>query len=189
MKTLLLALIVLIGLLFVGIPATRFFMAPTPTIWSSGPTIEHIESLSQLVCLRVHIADVLVGENDDYRGSWLIKGDALLAIDLKQAKIVECNPAVRRARVRLPEPTVTSPRVDHERSRTWSVERLTWIPWRGNPDGLRDEAMKRAQRVIDKAASSKENVQTAKMSAEKIIQEMYRMVGWEVELEWSAAAK
>jgi Protein of unknown function (DUF4230) len=187
MKTALLAMIALILLTFLGIQFDRWRSVPLATAWSSGPTIEHLQSMSQLVCMRVSIADVLVGQNDDFRGSWLIKGDAVLAIELRQARIVECDPALRRARIRLPEPTVMSPRVDHERSRTWSVERLTWIPWKGDPDRLRDEAMKRAQQVIQAACGSKENVRLAKSSAETIIREFYGMVGWQIEVSWTDA--
>lgn len=184
MKNLLLALMVLIGLLLVGFQAARSLIAPAVTAWSSGPTIERLESLSELVCLRVHVSDVLVGENDNYRGSWLIKGDAVLGIDLRRAMIVECDKATRRARIRLPPPAVISPRVDHDRTRTWSVEKTTWIPWKGSPDTLRDEAMWHAQRVIQAACSSKENVQIAKASAVKIIHEIHRMVDWDVAVEW-----
>jgi hypothetical protein len=184
MKTLILAVVAAIVLVGAGFQLTRVRAPPAVTAWSSGPTIDHLESLSELVCLRVHVSDVLVGENDNYRGSWLIKGDAVLAIDLRQAKIVECDKTTRRARLRLPPPKVISPRVDHERTRTWSVEKTRWITWTGNPDKLRDEAMWQAQRVIQAASGSADNIQLAKNSAEKLIHEMYRMVGWELLVEW-----
>jgi hypothetical protein len=152
--------------------------------WFSGPTIEHLESLSELVCLRVHISDILVGEDNDYRGSWLIKGDAMIGIDLRGAKITETDPTMRRAKIKLPAPRVASARIDHERTRTWSVEKTTWIPWVGDPDRIRDQAMRQAQRVIHKTAGSEENLQAAKKSAEKVIREIYRMVGWEVTVDW-----
>jgi hypothetical protein len=184
MKTLLMTVITSIGLAVIGILVIRGRAPSAVQAWSSGPTIEHLESLSELVCLRVHVSDVLVGENDQYRGSWLIKGDAVLAIDLRQAKIVECDKTTRRARLRLPPPKVTSPRVDHKRTRTWSVEKTRWITWTGNPDKLRDEAMWQAQRVIQAASGSADNIQLAKNSAERLILEMYRMVGWELLVEW-----
>ena len=118
-------------LLGAGFQAARWQSKSAVAVWSSGPTIEHLESLSELVCLKVHVSDVLVGENDTHRGAWLIKGDALLAIDLGQARIVESDRVLRRAKIRLPLPRVVSARVDHERTKTWSIEKTSWIPWKG----------------------------------------------------------
>jgi len=187
MKTVFWAMIAATLLALLGIQLVRWRSAPAATIWTTGPTVQHLESLSQLVCLRVSVSDVLVGENDDCRGSWLVRGDAVLAIDLKQAKILQCHPTFRRAQIQLPEPAVISPRVDHERTRTWSVEKTTWLFWRGNPDRLRDAAMQRAQQVIQATSGSKENMRLAKSSAETIIREIYGMVGWQIEVQWTVA--
>lgn len=189
MRTLSLTVIASVGIVVVALLVARSWLTPVVTTWSSGPTIEHLETLSDLICLRVHISDVLVGENDNVRGSWLVKGDAVLGIDLRQGKVIESDTARRQAKLKLPVPVVQSPRVDHERTRTWSVERLTWIPWKGDPDYLRDEAMRQAQRVIQRVTGSEENVDAAKKSAERLIREIYRMVGWEVAVEWSAATR
>jgi uncharacterized protein DUF4230 len=189
MKTGLLAIVTAAFAGFLVVHWRGWHSAPPPVTWSSGPTIEHLESIRQLVCLRVHISDVLVGQDDDYRGSWLIKGDAILAIDLGQAKILERDPASRSARIQLPEPVVTLARIDHEATRTWAVEKMNWVFWRGNPDRLRDEAMQRAQHRIQSACSSPENVQLAKSSAATIIQTLYRLVDWNVDIAWVAPVK
>ncbi len=112
-----------------------------PKIWSTGPTIDHIQSLNQLVSTKVSVSDVLTGEGEGVRGVWLIKGDALLGIDLSDAHVQVPDRNQRRAIVQLRQPIVLSARVDHERSLTWDVQRTTWIPWKGDQDRLRDKAM------------------------------------------------
>lgn len=49
---------------------------------------------------------------------------------------------------------------------------------------MRDDAMKHAQELVEYAASSKENMDHAKYSAETVIQNIYRLVGWQVTIEW-----
>jgi len=158
--------------------------AAGPSIWSSGPTITHLESLAQLVSTKVYVADVLVAKDDAYRGAWLIKGDALIAIDLARAEVVQSDAIVRTARVRLPLPSVLAARVDHEKTQTWSVEKTSWVPFTGNPDGLRDEAMRQAQKLVEFAARSDENLEHARNCAESVIRDVYRMVDWQVTVEW-----
>src|SRR5207253_5833622 len=111
--------------------------------------------------------------------------DALLAIDLVQAKIIETDRGLRRAKIRLPLPRVVSPRVDHERTKTWSVQKTSWVPWKGDPDGMRDEAMRQAQKVIAGAAGSQENIALAKQSSEKLIASVYGAIEWAVQFEWA----
>src|SRR5438552_1632598 len=123
------ALIASLALVGLGYQTAKWQSGGAVTVWSTGPTITHLESMAELVSLKVHVADVLVGQTDAYRGSWLIKGDALLAIDLGKAKIEDTDKTIRRARVLLPLPRVLTARVDHDRTRTWNVEKTTWIPW------------------------------------------------------------
>ena len=61
---------------------------PPVVVHSQGPTIEKLERLSQLVTTRVHVADVLVGEGANCRGAWLIKGSAIVSVNLGKATIV-----------------------------------------------------------------------------------------------------
>lgn len=156
----------------------------TTKFWSSGPTVTQLESLGQLVAMKVYVADVLTGEGQGYRGSWLIKGDALISIDLSRATVVEADTKIRRARIILPQPKVLSARVDHERSKTWDVKKTTWVPFGGDGDALRDQAMLQAQKLVGFTAGSKENMDHARGSAEKVIEGIYRMVGWQVVIEW-----
>lgn len=96
---------------------------------SVGPTVKSLEGLNQLVTLKVQIADVITAEGPAFRGCWPVRGDALIACDLSKAEFISRDEVNQVAVLRLPRPRVLSPRVDRERSRTWSVERKTWIPY------------------------------------------------------------
>jgi hypothetical protein len=151
----------------------------------TGPTIKSLEGLNQLVTLKVNISDVLIAEDPPLRGCWLVKGDALIACDLSKAEFASRDELNQFAVLRLPKPRVLSPRVDHEKSRTWSVERTTWIPYPwDSPDPLRDVAMKQAQQLVEHAANS-EDVTTAMANAELLIRKIYEPTGWTVKVEWT----
>ena len=155
-----------------------------PTLWSTGPTIEHVQHLNRLVTTRVLITDVLTGEGEGVRGVWLIKGDALLGIDLSDADVRILDRQKRLAVIALRQPTALSARVDHERSMTWDVQRTSWIPWKGDKDRLRDKAMYHAQKLVEFAATQPELIEEAKRNASHAIFDLYRTVDWTVEIRW-----
>ena len=138
-----------------------------PTLPSMGPTVTQLERLGELTTTRVHVTDVLTAEGEGYRGSWLIKGDALLSCDMSKAKIMKLNPEKRTATIRLPPLRVISARVDHSKTKTWSVEKTSWLPWRWGDQGIvRDTAMFHAQKLVETAAGSERNRGPAKAQAE-----------------------
>ena len=160
-----------------------------PTIvHSQGPTVERLERLSHPVTTRVHVVDVLIGEGEGCRGAWLVKGDALVAINLGRAQITEKNEVTKEALIVLPLPEVLQPRVDHERTKTWEVRRMVWLPWNADADRLRDEVMLQAQQLVAHAAGSDENLQQAKTAAATIVAAVYEEVGWMVRVSWEGTS-
>ena len=106
-----------------------FGIADTPPRFSSsGPTIVQLERLQYLVSTRVHVADVLVGESRWLEGSWIIQGDALLAVDMAKAEIKDRNEQAKTAVIVLPQPAVLSARVNHEKTQEWDIKSRSWIP-------------------------------------------------------------
>ena len=99
-----------------------------PSIRSVGPTMVQLERLQYLVSTRVHVADVLVGESRWLEGSWLIQGDALLAVDMSKSEVNDKDEKSRTATIVLPQPSVLSPRVNHERTQRWDIKSRSWIP-------------------------------------------------------------
>ena len=97
MRTILLVIAVLAVIAIVAL-RTRSWLPPTPqpiVIQSQGPTVERLQRLSHLVTTKVLIADVLVGEGEGHVGAWLIKGDALIGVDLSRAKITTKDNAAK----------------------------------------------------------------------------------------------
>jgi hypothetical protein len=151
-------------------------------VTSQGPTIERLQKLAQLVTLNVSISDVIIAEGEGCKGSWLIRGDGLIGIDLDHAQIVDKNEEVKQASIRLPRPHVLQSRVDHNRTKTWRVEKQNWFGT--DPDALRDTVMQKAQELVQQAADSDANISQAKIHAEEIIKNLYSEFGWTVTVTW-----
>ncbi|HNQ24662.1 MAG TPA: DUF4230 domain-containing protein [Phycisphaerae bacterium] len=152
---------------------------------SLGPTIEQVRELAELIVLRVQIADVLYNNDETgARMALLVRGDCDLVIDLDRAAIIEKDEVGHVATLRFPHPRAVRPRVDHERTRVYKVERTTWIPWKDPRDRLYEEGMKQAQKLIEFASATEDEMARARRHAELIIQKFYRQFGWDVRVEW-----
>jgi hypothetical protein len=157
-----------------------------PTIISMAPTVEEIESLSELVTNRVYVADILKGSNKDYEGIWAINGDALITIDLSQATISDKDEGAKTATITLPLPKVVSARVDHERTKNGGIKGVRFALLRNTKNRAKivDDAMQEAQAVVKKAASRPEIIENAQKQAKLNIQILYLKVGWNVGIKW-----
>eukprot|EP00456_Euglypha_rotunda_P032756 TRINITY_DN253_c0_g1_i17.p1 TRINITY_DN253_c0_g1~~TRINITY_DN253_c0_g1_i17.p1 ORF type:complete len:196 (+),score=20.29 TRINITY_DN253_c0_g1_i17:526-1113(+) len=152
---------------------------------SAGRPLIQLERIGELAPVRIHVADVLVAEGEGYRGSWLIKGDALITCEVSEAKLTEVDSVRRRARLQLPPLKVASARVDFGKSKTWSVENTTWLPWSGGDQDLfRDAAMYHAQQLVEEAAMSATSIESAQVQTELIVRQMYEAVDWHITVEW-----
>jgi hypothetical protein len=166
-----------------------FGIADTPASFTStGPTLVQLERLQYLVSSRVHVADVLVGESRWLEGSWIIQGDALLAVDMAKAEIKNKNEQVKTAVVVLPQPAVLSARVNHEKTQRWDIKSRSWIlPASlvlGDRIALEKQAMLQAQQLVERAAGSDDNQAAARQGVEGMLSEFYRAVGWHISVEW-----
>jgi len=159
-----------------------------PTFSSPGPTVVQLERLQQLVSTRVHVADVLVGESRWLERCWIIMGDALLAVDMSKAEVKERDEKARTATIILPHPAVLSARVNHERSQQWDIKSRSWIPLAGALLGdrraIEQQAMREAQRLVERAAGTEDNAATARQSAASMLADFYQAVGWHVSVQW-----
>jgi hypothetical protein len=184
-KPLLLPLLLAAGLVAIGISVKQaFFTDSPPTFVSTGPTVTQLEKLGQITVLKLTVSDVLQGEGYGYKGAWLVKGDVLYSIDMTQAKVVETSEGSKTATISLPLPQVVSPRVDHNRTVTYSVDKKSWIPFTGDQSKLRDRSMKEAQDLVERAAARSDNVDVARRNAEMLVALMYKLVGWTVDVVW-----
>jgi hypothetical protein len=159
-----------------------------PTFRSPGPTVVQLERLQYVVSTRVHVADVLVGESRWLEGSWIIQGDALLAVDMSKAEIKERDVKTRTATIILPHPAVLSARVNHERSQQWDIKSRCWIPLAslvlGDRTAMEKQAMVQAQQLVERAAGSDSHKATARQGVVSLLAEFYQAVGWHVSVQW-----
>ena len=159
-----------------------------PTFSSPGPTVVQLERLQQLVSTRVHVADILVGESRWLEGSWIIQGDALLAVDMSKAEVTHRDDKARTATIILPQPAVLSARINHERSQQWDIKGRSWIPLAslvlGDRTVMEKQAMLQAQQLVERAAGSDSHMTTARQGVASMLAEFYQAVGWHVSVQW-----
>jgi hypothetical protein len=159
-----------------------------PTFRSTGPTVVQLERLQYVVTTRVHVTDVLVGESRWLEGCWIIQGDALLAVDMSKAEVKDRDEKARTAAIVLPRPAVLSARVNHERTQQWDLRSRSWIPLAGSLLGdrraIEQQAMREAQRLVERAAGTEDNKAAARQGVESMLAEFYRAVGWQVSVRW-----
>jgi hypothetical protein len=179
------AALALIGLAVVSGLWLGSLRLSTVQVRSLAPSIVQLERIGELAMMRVHVTDILLAEGEGYRGSWLINGDALLSCNVSHTTITDIDSEKRTATIRLPKLRAISVRVNHDRTKTWSVEKTTWLPWKWGDQGLlRDAAMFHAQQLVEAAANSERHMTYAKSQAETLVRQMYNFIGWTVRVEW-----
>jgi len=160
--------------------------------WHSGPTIEQVRALSELVTTRVDVADVQETQISGYTGgikaAILVKGDFLLGVDLSKARFESMNAEVRTAVLVLPQPQVSSPRVDHERTRLYAVgESGLWkiIPGDAAYTAVIDLAYREAQRIVGAAADQPSLIERSRRQAQDVLGTLFEAMGWQVTVKWA----
>ncbi len=152
------------------------------------PTVHSLEQLARLVTLKVHLADTLAVDARDgvesVKAAWIIKGDAMIGVDVSRASIGDIDMERRTALIRLPQPEVMSPRVDHDRTRTVNMNTGWWTSG-GYMARINDRAMLLAQERIREQAGSEEHIGLAREQAARIITGFYEIIGWTVGIVWS----
>jgi hypothetical protein len=155
-------------------------------------TVQQVQTLSALVTARVDVADVqetrLAGNVGSMRAALLIKGDFLLGTDLARAKFESVDRKRCTAVIVLPQPQVTSPRVDHER--TWLFAVTQTGLWPMTPGGdqasaaLLNRAYRDAQRFVVESSEASGLHARARQQAEQVLVAFYRATGWQITVRW-----
>ena len=159
----------------------------------SGPTIEQVQALSCLVTQRVDVADAqetrLEGHTGGMKAALLIKGDFLLGTDLSRARFESVDAAARKAILVLPQPRVTSPRLDHDRTRIFAITQTGL--WQLTPDdggtaaAVLNHAYRDAQEFVGQACRDPTLAGRARRQAEQVLRTFFQAVGWDVAIRWS----
>jgi hypothetical protein len=107
---------------------------------------------------------------------------------MSPAEVTGKDAKARNAVIVLPQPTVISARVNHEKSQQWDIKSRSWIPMAGailgGRQGMEKQAMLEAQRLVERVASSEEYRSTARRGVDGVIGEFYRGVNWHVSVRW-----
>ncbi len=162
-----------------------------PRITSSGPRIEEIRKIAKLAVLRVQVANVLEGTNAGGRAAVLVKGDADIALDLDRIRIADRDDARRTATLILPEPRPDRPRVDHERTRLYQLEKTGLAalnPFADPRAEILADVMRAAQAEVERAVQDAEFITQAREQAELLLTGFYREMGWTVRIQWGSGA-
>lgn len=158
----------------------------------TGPTLEQVQRLSNLVTVKVDVADVQVTELGGYTGGQkailLVKGDFLLGIDLSRARLESFDKAARTAVLVLPPPAIRSPRLDQERTRLFMVSSQgLWclVPGDAGQTTVLNHAYQHAQRVVAEAASNVDSVDRCRRNTESALACFFEAASWKVRIRWS----
>ncbi len=148
-----LLIILLVGLL-AWVLVGRLLSPSPPPGTRSAPTIEQLKPLAELMTHRVVVVDALTvaiaGYTGDMKAAVVVRGDALITVDLTQARLDILDRDAGIAVIILPSPHVVSARVDHEQTKLFSIESSglwAWVPGDGGRAELVDLAMKQAQQA------------------------------------------
>ena len=187
------ALIVVLIVLVVAGSVFSALRAPhaDPEFSHAGPTLESVRALSSLVTTKMTLADAIISQISGFTGSMsavlVIRGDALIGIDMQQARISDKDDNTRSLVLILPQPAVIQARVDHQRTRVFALDRHGfWMLMRLDDvtKQLVDQGMREAQQTIEKAASEPANMATAREHAQQVLAAFANSAGWQLEIRW-----
>lgn len=189
-------ILILVGLAL-GLIASNYNRTVRPSseaaTYHVGPTIEQVEALSCLVTTRIEIADVQETRLDGYTGgarvAMLIKGDFLLGVDLSRARFESMDHAARTMVLVLPQPQVTSPRLDHERTKVFRVSQTgLWqiAPGGGQTSGdVIDRGYRDAQRFVATACNDPAFIGRSRQQAEQVLTAFFSAMDWKISIRWT----
>jgi hypothetical protein len=154
--------------------------------------LEQVKGLAALTVLRVDVADVQVTDVRGYTGgvkaALVVKGDLVLSTDLSAARFESVDVEHRTAVLVLPPPRVSSPRVDHSRTRllwVWRYGLWQAVPGDRPHAAAVNRAYEEAQAVIAAAGKDLSLDGRARAQAESVLRTFFEAVGWRLRVRWS----
>lgn len=161
----------------------------------SSPTIEQVRRLASLVTLHVVVSDVQVRTIHGYTGGvslvLIVHGGVEVTSDLAAASLQQVDPLHKQAVLVLPPPEAVRPRLDHEHTRIYRIERTgLWriLPGQAGEAELANRALQQAQQVVEQAGGHPRLAAQARRHAEHVLAGFFEALGWRVRIEWQDAA-
>ncbi len=190
--TLIVALLLLAGGVFVGWTFHQTAWAPARfTHQSTALRLEEIQRLAELVVLRVPISDVQTASLAGFTGSTsvvlIVKGDVVISTDLRQSQLLDVNEQTRTARLLLPQPLAGRPRLDHQGTRVYRVDRTgLWAlyPGQAAEGTVIDRAMQQAQGYLQQAADQPALINQARDQTQLVLTRFFNAMHWQVTIEF-----
>ena len=187
-----------------GVAGTMLFR---PKAEAPPPPLIVLEKMGHLVSVKVEVADVVeFTQTRTFDIPWtlwqvpvggtkvllIVKGDCLVATDLRQGTYEEVDAAKRSVRLVLPTPSVLQARVNHAApeqggTRLYAVTNQgieALIPGQENRLKAIEAAMTMAQKKVEEAGKSAAVLRTAQESAEFVLKGTYAAIGWTVDVRW-----
>ena len=170
--------------------AGRLFAPPAGV--TSAPSVEQLKPLAGLLTHRAVVVDVvtvgIAGYTGGLKASVIVRGDALLSVDLTRATIGDVDHEARTLVLMLPLPQVVSARLDHEGTRIVAIESSGLWALMPSDDAraeIIDHAMLVAQDAVMKAASESLVIEQARVRAEAMIVAFFTdTLKWLVIVRW-----
>ena len=160
----------------------------------SGPTIEQVRKLAMLTVTKVDVADVQETTIQGYLGGtqalMLIKGDVQISLDLSRARFESKDEPHRTAVLVLPQPQVTSPRLDHDKTKLFECSpHGLWliVPTDAGRTAVINHAYQHAQQLIADAGDNPKLVEQARRNAEGTLKTFFDAAGWMVTIRWNSS--
>jgi hypothetical protein len=180
------------GWLVSALLISRVPVEPPP---HAGLTIERLSEVSQLLTLKIDLADALLCRIDGYAGgiqaALLIKGDVSIGVDLAEAHFENVDDLHRTASLILPAPRASQARLDHNRTRLvalqptglWSIS-----PGTRAHEAIVNQAMREGQALLVAAANAKDADDRARDHAQTVLSAFCRPLGWRICVQWADRA-
>lgn len=156
-----------------------------------APTIEQVQALASLVTTRVDVSDIqeteIQGHAGGIRAALLVKGDFLLGVDLSKAKFDSIDVQTHQAVLVLPQPRVSSPRLDHTRTRLFAVcESGLWqiVPGDRADTAVVNAAYRDAQQLVTQVSTHADLLDRSRRQAEQVLRCFFEALGWTVTVRW-----
>jgi hypothetical protein len=184
------AIVLMLAVFVAGLGLGWWCCRARPGGQSAGPSLERIQRLATLVTIRVDLSDVQVSSARGYVGGMrvalLVKGDALLGTDLSRGRFEKFDRQARSAVLVLPQPQVTSPRLDQEQTRLFAVDTYgLWLLVPGDGRNIMvNRAYAQAQEAVAHAAADPQLVDKARQQAQEVLGWFFAQQGWTLSITW-----
>jgi hypothetical protein len=116
------------------------------------------------------------------KGAWIIKGDATIATNLKNAEI-DFNKQTKTVTISLDEPRVIQAGIDHKKTEIDEIIKNIFIN-QDEESEFRESVMREAQKKIYSVTQKPEKIEKAKERTEYVIKNYYKQLDWNANIEW-----